>query len=510
MTASIVTQPITPLPRDIDVSISINRPQTEIATDLSLLVFCTPNIKRLPPNNGRVALASSSKGLLEAAGWGQRDTGTNAVLAWSSQEPKAQRMAVGRVFTERVQPQVMAAAITDYVALKSVTDGALVFDVTDSSGTPATVNITSISFASVSTLPAVVTALNTAIAAASANTILQASVDYDNRLVITALGAHDAISYPIEPGAGTDIAGLLKLNYDDGGQKWDAYEPEGLVGEVRLILRAMEALGSPAFVVALDKMYRDTPEQKAVTDYVEGSAFKLASTMCTNSPTAYDPADTTNICFHLKNLGYRASSAIYSSATQQYPEISLVQDTLSTNYSLSQSTGTAKFKNGVGISPENINETQLQALNDRNCNVFVRVGNTARTFREGTMGADTWWMDSYYGVSNLREELQTAVFNLLLKRRKVPFDHIGQAMVKSVMEVIFARYVFNGFLSNRQELDESLDSPYVTRKAYDIVPTPIYLATESERATRTLPPFNSTAYEAGAAHKINIGLNLVN
>lgn len=506
----IVTKPVTPLPRDIDVAITINRPQTEIKTDLSLLVFCTPNAKRLPPNNGRVILASTAQGIFDATGWGAKDTGSSAVQAWSAQSPRPQRMAVGRVFEDPVQPQCMAGVITDYTPFKDIEDGALSFDITDNDGNVATVNLANMAFAKAATLPVIVNVVSEAITAAGADSVLSVGIEYDNRLTFTALVGHQSISYG-KPGAdGTDISGLLHLTQATGAQKWDYYAPAGLVEEVKLVQRALEAAGAPAFVIALDKKYRDTPEQKEVADYAEANAFRLAATLCSNSPTAMDSADTTNICFYAWNKGYKATSTVYSSSEAEYPEIAYVQDTLSTNYALWRSTGTAKFKNGAGITPENISEFQLQVLESRNCNVFVRVGNTSRTFREGTQAADTWWTDSYYGVCNLREELQVAVFNLLLRRRKVPYDSVGVSMVVSVLTVVFERYVYNGFLSARQEMDESLDSPYVTRKPFRIEPTPIYLATESERASRRAPPFHCTAYEAGAMHKVDIFLDLVN
>lgn len=506
----IVTAPVTPLPRDIDVSITINRPQTEIATDMSLLVFCTPNINTLPPNNGRYIIASSADVINTAAGWGPSDTGYWAVKAFFDQSPRPQRMAVGRVFTEPVPAQLMAAAILNLAPIKAVTDGSFSLDLTDPTGTVSTVNIEGMDFASAMNLQSVVAIINSAISGATASNILQATVGYGNRIVITAFSENSAISYAMPGASGTDVSALLNLTQDQGAQNWNAYTPTGLVSEAKLIRKALGTAGSPGFAYAIDKQYRDTPEQKEFADWVESNVFKMAATLCSNSPTAYDAADDTNICFYLKNMGYRASDAVFSSTAQQYPEIAYITDTLSTNYALKDSTGTAKFKNAVGISPENIDETQLGVLESRNCNVFVRVGNNARTWREGTQGADTWWTDSYYGVSNLREELQVAVFNVLLRRRKVPYTIPGMGMIIGAMEKIFNRYVENGFLADRPDYDATLETPYVTRKAYTILPTPMYLATDSERASRTAPPIGTTCYEAGAIHKVNLFIDLVN
>lgn len=506
----IVKAPSTPLPRDIDVSITINRPQTEIATNMSLLVFCTPNINTLPPNNGRYILASSADAINDAAGWGPTDTGYWAVKSFFDQSPRPQRMAIGRIFTEPVPAQLMAAAILNFTSIKTVTDGSLSIDITDQAGVVSTINLEGMNFASVTNLQSIVTVVNGAISSASASDSIQATIGYGKRLLITALAESVSVSFAMPGASGSDVSAALKLTRDTGAQKWDAYTPAGLVSEAKLIRKAISAAGTPGFAFAIDRQYRDTDEQKEFADWVESNVFKMAATLCTNSPTAFDSADDTSICYYLKNMGYRASNSVYSSTEQQYPEIAYITETLSTNYALKDSTGTAKFKNAVGITPENIDETQLSVLESRNCNVFVRVGNNARTWREGTQGADTWWTDSYYGVSNLREELQVAVFNVLLRKRKVPYTVMGMGMIIGAMEKIFKRYVDNGFLANRPDYDPTLEDPYITRKAYTILPTPIYMATDSERASRTAPPIGITCYEAGAIHKVNLFIDLVN
>ena len=53
-----VVCPKNPLPRDLDVEVVISRPITEIATDMTLMVFLTPDCDA-PPNNNRVRYYST-------------------------------------------------------------------------------------------------------------------------------------------------------------------------------------------------------------------------------------------------------------------------------------------------------------------------------------------------------------------------------------------------------------------------------------------------------------------
>lgn len=507
MSSSPVSIPIVPLPRDIDVNITITRPQSEVATDMSLLVFLTPNAANLPPDNGRVVIGSSADALLSALGWFPADTGYHAVKAWAQQSPRPQRMAVGRVFEEPVPAQLMAGEITDYAPLSAIADGSFTVTVTDTDGAPAVLNVEGVDFTDVTGLAATVNAVNAAITASGFDSAIAAGVDYDGRLVVSALDPNVSITFAEAGTVGTDVSGLLKLTQEAGARKWDAYTPAGIVEELKNVQTALAAMDAPAFVITLDQQYRDTQAQRDVADYVEMNVFKMAASFATNSPTAYDSADAMNINKYIHTQQYRASGVVYSSYPQQYPDVAYPQALLATDYAGINTTKTAKFKQAVGISPESITETQLQVLTAYNTNVYTRVGNTLEFFREGTQGEDTWWTDSYYGWSNLREELQVSVMNGLVRRDKTPLSVEGQSAVVNDIGEVMERYVANGFLADRDEPDPTLNVPYITRKAYSIEPSPIYY---SDRATRTLSQITIPAYEAGAIHKASINIQANN
>ncbi len=497
-----VNQGIIPLPRDIDVRIDINRPQQQTARDMSLLVLLTPNADELPPNNGRAVIASTMDGLLQGIGGAlPEDTIWWAANAWSSQDPHAPRMAIGRVF---VPAQLMAAQITDFTAISGIADGSFKVTVTDATGTPTEISVTGVDLSGVMNIAGVVTEINDALTTGTITQIV-ASEAYGGRLVISAIDPMITISYASAQGTGTDISALLNLTEDNAAQKWDAYTPQGLVAEFQLVQQALSSMGAPAFCVALDRQYRDTPEQKAIADYVEANVFQLSATLETNSPSAYDAGSTTDIGSYIHDKNYRASSVTFSSHPQEYSEIAYVQSVLSTVY-IGGQTKDAMFKVGAGITPESLSETQLTVLESKNINVYTRVG-SADAYRYGTQGADTWWTDSYYGWANLREYLSVSVHNGLHRRPKTPLTRQGQSLVVDDIGVVLNAFVNNGFLADRSEEDATLSAPYVTRKAYTINASPIY---NSDRATRTLAPIAIIAYEAGTIHKAIIGITAHN
>lgn len=509
MSAAPITIPVNPLSRDIDVTVTITRPQTELASDLSLMCYVTPNVN-LPPNNDRVRLYYSFDSVTQDTGWTSVDTGWWAAKSFFDQPDRPPKMAIGRVFETSVNPQLMAAVITQYDALTSIIDGSISVDLIDGGGTPAAVNVEGINFTGATTLASLVAGLNSAITASGANSVIAAGVDYGGKLVITASSGHASISYASAGVTGTDVSTLLCLTQESGAQKWDAYTPTDLVSEVQNIAAAARVGGFPVYAWALDRKYRDTPDQKRVTDWAETQNWKAWALQCTNSPNAYNSGDTTNITFYAYNMGYRATSVVYHDNAQQYPEIAFSTAVLNVNYGLRDSVITACFKDGAGISPCNITESQLTVLTSRRCNVFVRVGNTARTYRYGMQSSPTWWTDSYAGACNYREELQVSVCNALYRNRKLPYTPRGQAVIISAIAVICDRYVYNGYLADRDIIDLINENGYSTLSAYRIDPTPIYRATDTERANRILPPIRVIIYEAGAIHHVDIAVDLIN
>jgi hypothetical protein len=508
-TATPTSIPVDPLPRDIDVTVLISRPQYETASDLSLLCFATPNVN-YPPNNSRVRTYMDFNSVVQDAGWTPSDTGYWAAKAFFDQSVRPARMAVGRVFETPVPAQIMAAVITDIQSLKSITTGSFSVDITASGGSVANVDVEGINFSSVTTIASVAAAINTAISVGEQSTILEAGIDYGGRLIITDRTGGVSISYAGLSSAGTNVSDLLNLTQEAGAQKWDAYIPTGLAEEIRHIALAARAGGFPIYAWAIDEKYRDTQDQREVADWAETQNWKAWALLCTNSPTAYDSADTTNIGFYCQNLAYKATAVVFSDVPQQYPEIAYATSTLAVNYGIRNSVVTACFKDASGISPSNIDVTKHDILESRRINMFVRVGNNARTYRYGMQSAPSWWTDSYAGACNLREELQVAGCNTLYRNKKIPYSTGGQTQIVSPVAGIGERYIYNGYLADRDVTDLTNENGYSTLKAYKIDPTPIYRATDTERANRILPGINLIIYEAGAIHHVNIMIDLVN
>lgn len=494
-----VVCPKQPLPRELDVNVVISRPLTEIATDMTLMCFLTPDTP-FPPNNNRVAYYSTMAGV--EADFAVGTEAWFAASAFFGRQVHPTTMAIGAVFEDDV-PAGLVSGNVNLATLKLVASGAFSIAINDT-----LFNISDLNFTSVTALSEVAPLLNTAFT--TANAPITASMKYNGLFIRTsAVGETVTMTYAEAPSTGTNVSIMLGLTQDSGAQLWQGYTPLGLTTEAQYVATASRCNSRPIYGWTLDKQYRDTPEQKEFADWAEARTPAYFSA-CTNSVTAYNTADTTNIGYYAQNKGYRRTSVVYHDNAQVYPDVSYQAFALATNYSLPDSAITMKFKQLEGIEPSVITETMLSAFNSRNINCYVAIGNTSRVVREGVQGADTWFTDTLVNLDNFREELQVEVYNVFLRTPKVPYTSAGQDKLVSAAAKICRKYKRNGVFADRDVEDTTTETGYSTLPATDIVPVSVAFATTSERAARTAPPIAITAYEAGAFHKVTVNVDVYN
>ena len=155
MPVSPVVCPKEPLSRDLDVSVSISRPITEIATDMTMICFVTPDVE-FSAGNGRVQFFSTMKALSAAVP-------ANSAAYWAgnaffSRDDRPKTLAVGRVFTEPTAAELTGGQVA-LSGLANVTDGAFDIEVND-----ALVSVSGLSFDGTPTIAEVAEVLNTALA----------------------------------------------------------------------------------------------------------------------------------------------------------------------------------------------------------------------------------------------------------------------------------------------------------------------------------------------------------
>lgn len=488
------------LPRDIDVNIQLSKAQTELSTDLSVMVFVSAS-GDLPAGAGRIRYYTTSDALF--ADW---PPGTQAYLAgrdFFAQSPRAKTMAVAQAFSAPQPGYLRTGAIEQDVATwKAILDGSFSVAIDGISE-----NITGLDFSTATSLTAVASLIQTALRARTGSGFAGATVKLDGtQLQITSgtLGDGAAVSTLSQAASGVDISGPTLLNGREGTTT-PGYTPGGLVSELVLIAEAARCSGRFVYGWALDESWRDTQDAGDAAAWME--ARKGVMGLTSNDPLALEASSTLDIASATYAAGLSHASVTYHDKVGFYPEVSILARMLGVNYALPQSVITAKFKDLPGIPTVGLNETELGVLEKKRGNTLVAVGNNARTYRSGTMASSSWFIDSRIGLDNLVEELQTAAFNVFLRNGVVPYTPGGSTLIIDGLTPTLERYVSNGLLADRPVIDLTSQSGVGLVAAYTLTVVGVELMSDSDRAGRLGPPIRIDVNLAGAQHTVAININ---
>ncbi len=494
------------LPKSIDVNVSVSKPQTETTTDFSTMVFVSATGNVLSGVQ-RISYYDTLEDLEQD--WPSGTEAYKAGTNFFSQPTRAQTLAVARAFGSD-QSGYMITGELNVANLIAVSNGG--FDITIDG---ALQQVSSLDFTSDTNLTDIATTLNTAL------TSLGGSVEVYNdvQLLFKSLSSGDSsmvsvLSAPTDSGSPTDISGPIYINGDSSVASISSgYTYTNFANELSLIREASICSGKFIYGWSIDAFYRDktSPEnyQKTAATWAEGQAAAILG-LTSNSVLAYQAASTSDIGYVLNQSGFIRTFVNYHDKADYYPEVSILALMLSVNYKQTDSTLTAKFKDMPGIPTVGINTSQLTVLENKRYNTFTLVGNNARTFREGNEVSASWYIDDLINLDNFSNDLQTAVFNVFLRTKKVSYTVRGQALIRDAIYGTCTVYVANGTFGDRIVQDSSTKSGTAILPAFEIVPTPIQNMSASDRVQRIGPPFSVNGQLESAMHTIAINVNARN
>jgi hypothetical protein len=491
------------LSRSPDVVVNITKPSAETATDMS--VGCVLTKEARPSSWGVTQIVGYYLDFdAFAEDWTSASPIYKAAQAFFSQSPRPSQFAVCLVdgdvteLEQAVGTLTFAANATDGDV---VTIGTRVYRFKD---TLAAINDVSIGDAVGDTLASLEKAIE------GTGT---AGVDYyAGTLPVTTVTAAVAGSVATITAVATGTAGeaiALAASGTNVTLSGDALAIGGTHASIADYAATAQAEavanGKKIFAWSVDNTMRNATCQKALADWTE--AGYLAVFLVSNSVDAYNAQITTDIGSLCKNASLTGACVFYSENASEYPEVAAMSIMLSTDFAGINTTKTLKFKTAVGITASSITASIYNALNAKNYNMVSRTGNITIITREGKNSAAAWYTDEYVGIQNFREEIQVAVFNVLVAKKKVPYTVDGQLMLKNACDGVCQRYVNNLFFAERPAKDD--EGADVILPAYSIVPGNLALATASDRAQRIAPPIAITCYLAGAIHKVTLNIDMI-
>lgn len=307
-------------------------------------------------------------------------------------------------------------------------------------------------------------------------------------------------------GSGTDISTMLLMRSTSSG----AYEADGVDAETAVEAATLfDSLYGQTWY-ALNVPEGDDDDQVALAAYIEAATNKHILGVSTQAAGTLLTSSTTDIAYLLSQLGYKKTVVQYSS-NSAYSVCSLLGRALTVDYNGNNTVITLMYKQEPGITAEQVTASQIDALEAKNCNIFVAYNNNTAIIEQGKMSSGDF-IDEITGIDWLAVALQTALYNLLYtSTTKIPQTDAGNHLLVVTAESICSQAVINGLLApgvwSSAGFGILAQGDFLPKGFYVYAP-PIASQAQAAREARQSVAIQIAAKLAGAVHTVDITLNV--
>jgi PKD repeat protein len=491
--------PVLPVSRLIDVSVNLT-PAGAQGQDLStLLILGTSSVI---DNVERMRLFTRIEDV--AATFGTDAEEYLAAVLWFEQVPQPSQLLIGRwvdaASTGGVKGATLSAANQAISAWNAVTAGSFTF--TKDAGSAQ--NITGLNFSAAANLNAVANLIEDALTGV---TVIWNPLFGRFEMTSTTTGATSAISFLSTAPSGTDISGMLGMRVDSSG----AYRFTGQAAESAIAAVTLFALTFGQQWYALTVLGALNSDHLAIAPFIEASDTKHFYGVSTQEAGVLSAVSTSDIAYLLKQLAYKKTMVQYSS-NNPYSVVSALARILTTDYQGNSTVITLMYKQEPGIVAEQINVTQVEALEAKNCNVFAAYDNNTAIFEPGKTCSGIF-VDIVLGTDWLAVDLIKNLYNLLYtSTTKIPQTDAGTQLLVTTCESVLSQAVINGLLApgvwNAGGFGQLRQGDYLSKGFYVYAPS-VNDQDPADRAARVSVPIQIAAKLAGAVHEVRVAV-LVN
>ncbi|EDV9205927.1 DUF3383 domain-containing protein [Salmonella enterica subsp. enterica serovar Monophasic] len=257
--------------------------------------------------------------------------------------------------------------------------------------------------------------------------------------------------------------------------------------------------------------YPDDADLISVSSVIESATVSRILAITSSEADILSSAVETDLATKLKAAKYSRTYIQYSS-TSPYAALSAFGRAFTVNFTGSNTTITLKFKQLPGITYETIGTSQANALEAKNCNVYVYYENDTAILEQGVM-CNGDFFDERHGLDWLQNAVQTADYNTLYtSTTKIPQTDAGTttriANIEKVLDVadksgLFAPGIWTGGPMGQLGTGDTLTKGYYTWA--DTVDNQL----QTDREARKGVPIQVAAKLAGAVHYGDVAITVV-
>lgn len=308
-------------------------------------------------------------------------------------------------------------------------------------------------------------------------------------------------------GTASDIAVLLAMLSTSSG----AYTVQGQAAETAVTATTLmdSRFGNKWYAMVCPS--GTDSDHLAIAALLEGTTTKHVYGITTSEAGVLSTVDTSNIAYQLKALSYKKTTVQYSS-TNAYAVVSMLARILTTDYNANNSTITLAYKTEPGITTEGMTTSQLDALQNNNCNVVVNFSNDVGILAPIVVMSSGDPVDTILGLDWFAVTLQTALFNLLYtSTTKIPQTDAGNAVVAAQIAAVCEQAVNNGLVGPgiwTQGGFGSLKTNQPLPRGYYVYQPPIATQSAASRALRESVAFQVALCLAGSIEFVNVSVTV--
>ena len=257
--------------------------------------------------------------------------------------------------------------------------------------------------------------------------------------------------------------------------------------------------------------YPDDADLISVSAAIESATVSRILAITSSEADILNSAVETDLATKLKAAKYSRTYIQYSS-TSPYAALSAFGRAFTVNFTGSNTTITLKFKQLPGITYETIGTSQANALEAKNCNVYVYYENDTAILEQGVM-CNGDFFDERHGLDWLQNAVQTADYNTLYtSTTKIPQTDAGTttriANIEKVLDVadkngLFAPGIWTGGPMGQLGTGDTLTKGYYTWA--DTVDNQL----QTDREARKGVPIQVAAKLSGAVHYGDVAITVV-
>ncbi|QVB74834.1 DUF3383 family protein [Salmonella enterica] len=257
--------------------------------------------------------------------------------------------------------------------------------------------------------------------------------------------------------------------------------------------------------------YPDDADLISVSSAIESATVSRILAITSSEADILSSAVETDLATKLKAAKYSRTYIQYSS-TSPYAALSAFGRAFTVNFTGSNTTITLKFKQLPGITYETIGTSQANALEAKNCNVYVYYENDTAILEQGVM-CNGDFFDERHGLDWLQNAVQTADYNTLYtSTTKIPQTDAGTttriANIEKVLDMadksgLFAPGIWTGGPMGQLGTGDTLTKGYYTWA--DTVDNQL----QTDREARKGVPIQVAAKLAGAVHYGDVAITVV-